>query len=118
MANVKPIITRNTGVAIRDDGMLYPAIDSVLRKANYRPYHGDLKASLEERMRYLQGFSQRNAALAAAEKGEFNIATAEKDDLIDFVLNEFGKQLDGRKTIDKLRTEAIALVKAREEEGV
>lgn len=117
MATTKPIITRHTGVAIRDDGMLYPAIDSVLRNPRYRPYHGDIKAPLEERMRYLQGFTQRNAALMSAEKGEFNIATAEKDDLIDFVLNEFGRQLDGRKTIDKLRTEAIALVKAREEEG-
>lgn len=109
--------TRKLGVAIRDDGMLYPAIDSVLRKPNYRPYHGDINASLEERMQYLQGFSNRNAALTAAEQGTFNIATADKDDLIDYVLNEFGKQLDGRKTIDKLRSEAIAMVKEREAEG-
>jgi hypothetical protein len=111
----KPRSTRNVGLAIRDDGMLYPALDKVLRDPRYRPYHGDLNASLEERLRYLQGFTQRSQALEDAEKGAFNIATADKDTLIEFVLNEYGKQLDGRKTIEKLRNEAVML--AQEAQG-
>lgn len=108
------------GWAIRDDGMLYPAYDSVLRQQNYRPYHGDVNASLEQRLRYLQGFSEGTAAKEAAEKGVFNIATAEKEDLIDFMLDEYGHQLDSRKTIEKMRTEAMMFIqlKLAEETGV
>lgn len=103
------------GLAIRDDAMLYKGTDKVLRDPRYRPYHGDPYASLEERLRYLQGFQQSNQAREAAEKGTFNIATADKDALIEFVLTEFGKQLDGRKTIDKLRNEAILLEQEAQE---
>lgn len=98
------------GWAIRDDGMLYPALDAILRKPNYRPYHGDINASHEERMRYLQGFAQRDEAKLAAERGQFNIATADKDALVDFILDEYGYQLDTRTTLDKMRNEAIQVV--------
>ena len=98
------------GWAIRDDGMLYPALDSILRKANFRPYHGDINASLEERMRYLQGFSQQNQAKIDAERGTFNIATADKDALVDFMLDEYGYQLDTRGPIEKMRNEAVLVV--------
>lgn len=102
---------RPNGLAIRDDGMLFPATDGVLRQANFRPYHGDPMASLEDRLRYLNGQygSTMSRAAVAAEAGVFNIATAEKDDLLAFVATEYGIVLDGRKSIDGLRNEAIKL---------
>lgn len=105
--------------AIRDDGMLYPAFDSVLRNPRYRPYHGDINASLEQRLAYLRGEGKRNTAKEDAEKGVFNIATAEKEELIDFMLDEYGHQLDARLSIDKLRSQAIMFiqVKLAEEAG-
>lgn len=106
--------------AIRDDGMLFPALDSVLRNPRYRPYHGDINASLEERMAYLQGKQSANAAKEAAERGVFNIATAEKDELIDFMLDEYAFQLDARLSIDKLRSQAVMHIqmKQAEEAGI
>lgn len=105
-----------TGWAIRDDGMLFPALDSVLRNPRYRPYHGDINASLEERMAYLQGKANANAAKEAAEKGVFNIATADKDELIDFMLDEYGFQLDARLTIEKMRSQAIMHIQLKQAE--
>lgn len=104
------------GWAIRDDGMLYPAYDSVLRQPNYRPYHGDVNASLEDRMRYLQGFTDGRQAKVDAEQGVFNIATADKDALIDFMLDEYAHQLDGRKSVDKLRSEAVLFIQMKQAE--
>lgn len=105
-----------TGWAIRDDGMLYPAYDSVLRQQGYRPYHGDVNASLEDRMRYLQGFTEGRQAKVDAEQGVFNIATADKDALIDFMLDEYAHQLDGRLTIEKLRSQAVLFIQVKQAE--
>lgn len=106
--------------AIRDDGMLYPAFDSVLRNPRYRPYHGDPNASLEQRLAYLRGENARNSAKEDAERGVFNITTAEKDELIEFMLDEYGFQLDSRLSIEKLRSQAIMhiQVKQAEESGL
>lgn len=103
---------RARGLAIRDDGMLYPATDNVLRQQNFRPYHGDPHAPLEERLAYLNGRFAPSATKGQvdAELGAFNIATATKEELIEFIENEYGTRLDGRKPIDKLRNEAILLV--------
>lgn len=119
MANDKQPTRRQTPKtwAIRDDGMLFPALDSVLRNPRYRPYHGDINASLEERMAYLEGRTNASAAKVAAEQGVFNIATADKDALIDFMLDEYAYQLDGRRTIDKLRSEAIMHIQMKQAEA-
>lgn len=99
--------------AIRDDGMLYPAYDSVLRNARYRPYHGNPNAPLHERLAYLRGENTRNTAKEDAENGVFNIATADKDALIEFMLDEYGFQLDSRKTVERLRNEAVMQIQLR-----
>lgn len=36
------------------DGTIYPNVPLIARKPNFRPYTGDLKASLEERMAYVE----------------------------------------------------------------
>lgn len=96
--------------AIRDDGLVMPATARILALPTYRPYHGDPKASLEERMAYLRGEDTALTRGIKAEAGTFVISTATKDELIDFAMTDYGKTLDPRKDINMLRAEVQALV--------
>lgn len=48
----KPV---GVGVAIRDDGVLVPMTDGIMKMPNIRPYHGKLHWTLEQRLAWLQG---------------------------------------------------------------
>jgi hypothetical protein len=43
------------GLAIRDDGVLVPLTDDILRLPDVRPYHGDPNWTLEQRIMWLKG---------------------------------------------------------------
>jgi hypothetical protein len=98
---------------IRDDGIIMPNTPLIAKKQNFRPYHGKLDASLEDRMAYLQGLSARrrviNTAAAADEDQAFDIAKATKDELITFAQEQFGEILDPALHLNKLRADVARL---------
>jgi hypothetical protein len=95
---------------IRDDGMLYPNVPLVAKKNNFRPYHGDPKASLEERMRYLQGFGQQRRKVVFEQPDEaFELGKATADEIVAFAMQEYGAALDPSTPIDTLRAECYRL---------
>lgn len=98
---------------IRDDGMLFPNVPLIAKKQNFRPYHGDLQASLEDRLNYLKGIrSQRrviNSAAMADAEAPFDIAKASKDELIQFALDEHGVTIDPETHLNKIRADVARL---------
>jgi 1-acyl-sn-glycerol-3-phosphate acyltransferase len=67
-------------------GVLLPNVPLIARKPRFRPYHGSVNASLEERLDYLKGLSGKrrviNSQAHADEEAPFDIAKATKDELI------------------------------------
>lgn len=98
---------------IRDDGVLMPNVPLIARKRNFRPYRGDPAASLEERMRYLQGLSAQrrviNSAEQADEEAPFDIAKASKDELITFAEENYAVTLDEGMHLNKMRAEVARM---------
>lgn len=93
-----------------EDGRLYPGFPGVATLPEYRPYHGDPKATLKERMRYLQGFQDDESRSVALEKGEFNILKASKEQLLEHMLDEYGERLDARKDLPALQVDALQIM--------
>jgi hypothetical protein len=96
---------------IRDDGMLYPNVPLVAKNPRFRPYHGDIRASLEDRMRYLKGLASRRALVydeAVAEE-PFDLAKATAAEICDFAVEQYGATLDPGKDIKELRSECLQL---------
>lgn len=92
---------------IRDDGVLFPNVPLIAKKPNFRPYRGDINATLEERMKFLRGVSGRrviNTEVVADEEAPFDIAKASKDDLIKFAADEFGEIIDPADHLNKIRS--------------
>ncbi len=101
---------KTANLLIRDDGVLCPRTPLTERMSNLRPYRGDPYATLEQRLAWLRGDTPQTDHVAKyADVDSFDIGTATKADLADFVLNEFGEKLDLRKSIDTLRAEVAAL---------
>lgn len=99
---------KQTPWLIRDDGMIVPNVPLIAKRSNFRPYHGDLKASQEDRMRYLQNLGSRrrviNSAVQADEEAPFDIAKATKDELIAFAQDQHGEILDPALHLNKMRS--------------
>lgn len=93
---------------IRDDGVLFPNVPLIAKKSNFRPYHGDVKATLEERLNYLKGLPGKrrviNSAVQADEEAPFDIAKASKDELIAFAQEQFGEIIDPAEHLNKIRS--------------
>ena len=86
-----------------EDGRLVPNVAGTRELPNYRPYHGPAKAPLEARLMYLRtegrmGSAYRPLTDSSVEQAPpvepFDIATASRDDLINFAFTEYGKSLD------------------------
>jgi hypothetical protein len=96
---------------IRDDGMLYPNTALVReQRSRYRPYHGDVRASLEERLRYLKGLAPVRA-VEFTEPEPFDIGKADADALVQFAQEQWGELLDPSKPIAHLRAAVAQLAK-------
>ncbi len=93
---------------IRDDGLLYPNTDLNAKKARFRPYHGDAKASLDDRMRYLSGLGAKRAVVFTPPE-PFDVGLADKDALLQFAQDQYGAVLDSSKPLNKLREEVFNL---------
>ncbi len=101
---------KKTPFLIRDDGMLYPNTPLMRRNQRFRPYYGDVKASLADRMRFLAGLAARREVVYNPEpEAPFDIGTASVDDLLNFAVEQFGRVLDPSKPVKKLREEVFAL---------
>lgn len=109
------VVKQNTasGLAIRDDGTLVPSTPRILAQPNIRPYHGDPRATLQERLRYLAGFVQRRPVVGLE---PFNMRKATKEEILQFMDEEYGVQLDARGDEDTVRAAAVAHIRAEQAE--
>lgn len=97
---------------IRDDGMLFPNVELVARKQNFRPYTGDPKATLEQRRQWLKtggaGFAGRQVNYSA-EPAPFELGKASALEIVAFALEEYGIVLDAQKPINELREDCYRI---------
>jgi hypothetical protein len=83
--------------------------------SNYRPFHGDPKASREERLAYVDSNlgAVRSAAGSAlgdlAGEPAFDIGRASKDELVTFAADEYGAVLSAATDIRTLRKQVADL---------
>ena len=97
----------------RTDGRLMPNTPLMRKHKSLVPYTGSVKASLEERMRYLATGSSRRVTLAPPQEEEvFDIGTATKEEILDFALAEYGQQLNEKAPVHILRGQLNKLVQA------
>jgi hypothetical protein len=94
---------------IRDDGMLYPHTKLTAKNPRFRPYHASPSASLEDRMRYLQGLGAKRAVTYTVEEEPFDIGKADAEALVQFAQEQFGMVLDPNKPIKTLREHVFNL---------
>ncbi len=95
--------SRDCPLLINEEGRLIANMPLIAKKPNWRPYRGDPKASLEDRMRYLQGLGQRRAVVFEQPEEPFNLGTATADEIVSFAMEQYGAALDVDMPIDQLR---------------
>jgi hypothetical protein len=98
---------------IRDDGMIVPNVPLVAKKPNFRPYHGRIDASLEDRKRYLQNLGSKRRVIVdetpAEEAPPFVVSKANRDELVAFAQEQFGATLNPEDHLNKLRAQVAKL---------
>lgn len=94
---------------IRDDGMLYPNVPLVAKNPRYRPYHGDPKANLQQRLAWLSGEQTPKRRQVVMEPEPFNLSKANAQEIVSFALEEFGAALDVETPLDTLRKQCFNL---------
>lgn len=82
-----------------DDGRLMPNTPRLRMHANYRPYHGSLKATQDERMAYIASLTGAVAPARAKRKvqddeGPFDLDRASKPEMVRFAATEYGLVLE------------------------
>lgn len=98
---------------IRDpDGSLWPNTPLLAKKQNMRPYHGPLNATLEERLRHLQGYASRRRVVVseADDAPPFDLGKCTKEELIEFMETEYGYTLDPAGNLHTLRAESAKVI--------
>lgn len=122
-ATISHPIATQLGIRI-DDGALFPYTPLIEKQANMRPWHGPtepktewLVDSREARLRRLKWLEEdRGPIQRVTERKPFNLATADKEELLDYVVNEYGETLDARLPVIQLRRQALALASKQLEE--
>jgi hypothetical protein len=96
------------------DGRLVPNNVLTRELPDYVLYHGDIKATHEQRMAYLaNGHRSRRVVNTAAKEDEvFDVGTADGMALVAFAMDEYGAVLDPTKPIKNLRAEVLRLAKS------
>lgn len=95
-----------------EDGRLYPHTKLSATNPKYRPYHGDPKATLDDRMRYLKGLAGKRQVVFSEPDEPFDIGTADADSLVMFAMDQYGVGLDPAKPLAELRRKVADLAKA------
>jgi hypothetical protein len=102
-------------LAIRDDGYLCMATQLAMMQSGGKlmRYDGDPHATLEQRLLYLRGYNvnQHGGALAEMNKVEpFNISTASRADLVEFAMDEYGRDFSAKNLpVDAIRKAVFEL---------
>ncbi len=98
------------------DARLVPNTPLTAKLQQYRPYLGDYRASEAERKAYLmtngQGTAKRDVKIPTQEELDaepFDIAKAQKDELIAFAFDQYQEVLDPSADIRSLRKKVAAL---------
>lgn len=102
---------------IRDDGMLYPNVPLVAKNPRYRPYHGDPKATLKQRLDWLAGVQAPQRRKVVLEPEPFNLSHATAEEIVAFALEEFGAALDPETPLKLLREQCFNLANLPESES-
>jgi hypothetical protein len=101
------------------DARLYPNTELMRKRPGYRLYHGDPKADLATRKRYLLGLTQRREVKydAGAEAlPEFDLNTAGIDEILTFATEQYGVVLDPNMPIARLRRRVFELSQMTDEQ--
>jgi len=103
------------------DGRLMPNVPEILAHPDYRPYKGNYKASLDERMAYLRsggfgGAGKRAVVMPAddepaVEQEPFDIAKASKEELVAFAFDQWTEVLSVDTHLTTLRSQVAKLAK-------
>ena len=105
-------------LGVRNDGMLVPYTPQVQRAmADVRPYWGDPKATTDQILEYLNGGlttveAAKQAGLSAQmqDAGKLDVASATKEQLAHFALNEFAVNLAPDQTLKAMRAAVQKLI--------
>lgn len=100
------------------DARLYPNTKLMRQRPGYRLYHGDARASLADRQRYLLGLTARREVAydpAADQAPAFDLNTAGLDEILSFATEQYGAVLDPNMPIAKLRRRVYELSRLSEE---
>jgi len=87
---------------IRDDGQIFPNVPLLAKRKNMRVFTGDIKASIEERLRYIQGLPGKRR-VTFDEPDPLSITKASKEELIAFAFDEHSEVIDPGEHINKVR---------------
>lgn len=112
---------KRLGIRITD-GCIFPYTDLTAKQSDMRPWTGpmdlewtrDTREARRRRLKYLEE-DHRGFAEVTPRKA-FNIATADKEELLEHVANEYGETLDARLPVLILRRQALALANKQLEE--
>lgn len=103
-----------------EDGRLMPNIPHIRKNQKFVIYSGDVNAPLEERMLYLKSMGRIPGARRVVntaiddDSKPFDLGTATKAEILDFVLIEFGQELSSTMDIRTMRKTATDMAKARD----
>lgn len=117
-AEAKGYVPEKPVVCIRrSDGMLVMANSMAQQHSmgEIMPYHGPMDANEQQRRMWVNGFqsNQGGTVKESIESGKFDIETASRTDLVEYAMDEFGKDLSKLKT----RGDVFAAVKALRDEA-
>lgn len=101
--------SRSPALLVNAEGRLYPNVPLVAKKPEWRPYHGDAKASVQERIDYFHGVANTRRRAVVMEPEPFNLSKASADEIVAFAMEEFGTPLDGSLPINELRQQCYRL---------
>lgn len=102
----------------RENGRLLPNVARTAKHPKMMPYTGSVKASLEERMRWIRtGGARRNVTASApvVELPPFDVSTATREELVAFGKEEFNLDLNVKAPAHILRNQILAA--AAKEDG-
>ena len=106
---------KNPFLIHRENGRLLPNIAILRKNPKLMPYNGSVKASLDERMRFVRTGTTRQVVDTSgsdALQPPFDVGTASKDDLIAFAFNEFGLTLNPNTPVHAMRRQVVAAANA------
>ncbi len=94
------------------DASLWPNTPLLAKKQSMRPYHGDINATKEQRLAYLEGGPGRRRVVVSesTEQPPFDLGKCTKDELVAFMEEEYGYTMDPEGNLHTLRAEAAKVI--------